>query len=124
MPVARALVEFEHPVLGEAVTAIGGHYSLTKEACLPHAGREVLYLIGYGSVDTSCCGVGGCIYALVPGYIVSYRMLRSPDKSRDISLVEPVDVESQDELAAQLKQAEGVTQVHFLTLQGGRKVLV
>lgn len=124
MPVAKALMEFVHPVLGEDITAIGGHYSLIKEARLIHAGREVLYLIGYGSVDTSCCGTGGCIYALVPGYVVSYRSQTQQENSRDVSLVEPVETESQAALAAELKQSEGVTQVHFFTAQGGRKVLV
>ncbi|MEN6473445.1 MAG: hypothetical protein ABFD81_05470 [Syntrophaceae bacterium] len=123
MPVEKALMEFVHPVLGEDITAIGGHYTLTKEDRLIHAGREVLYLIGYGSVDTSCCGVGGCIYALVPGYVVSYRSHKHPENSRDVSLIEPVEVESLAALAAELKALEGVTQVQFFTAQDGRKVL-
>jgi len=123
MPEENALREFVHPVLGEDVTAIGGRYCLTKEARLIHNGREVLYLIGYGSVDTSCCGVGGCIYALVPGYVVSYRIRRDREISRDISLVEPVEAGSYDELAARLKLLEGITQAHFITIQGDRKVL-
>ncbi len=124
MPGEHVPMEFVHPVLGEDVTAIGGHYVLTKEERLRHAGKEVLYLIGYGSVDTSCCGAGGCIYALVPGYVVSYRSRKHPESSLDISLIEPVEAEAHSELATRLKALEGVTQVHFLTGQGGRKVLM
>ncbi len=122
MPVDKALIEFVHPVLGEDVTAIGGHYTLTKEACLRHAGREMLYLIGCGSVDASCCGTGGCIYALVPGYIVSYRTHTHPESSRDVSLIEPVREDTHPELATVLKALEGVTQVQFFTSRDGRKV--
>jgi hypothetical protein len=117
-------MEFVHPVLGEDVTAIGGHYTLTKEARLIYAGREVLYLVGFGSVDTSCCGVGGCIYALVPGYIVSYRSHTQSEDARDVSLVEPVDANARAAIAAMLKASEGVTQVHFVTDRGDRKVLI
>ena len=123
MPVAKAVMEYVHPVLGEDITAIGGHYTLTKEDRLVHAGRDVLYLIGYGSVDTSCCGVGGCIYALVPGYVIAYRTHTHPENSRDVSLIEPVEVESYAAIAAKLKASQGVTQVHFFTAQDGRKVL-
>jgi hypothetical protein len=119
----QSVMDFVHPSLGEEITAIGGHYSFTKEGQIAHAGRMVLYLVGYGSIDTSCCGVGGCIYALVPGYMVSYRDSAHPQSLRPISKVAPVEEDSQASLAQALKDLEGVTQVHFFTAQGGRKVL-
>lgn len=115
-------MEFVHPTLGEEVTAIGGHYTFTKEARLTHAGREVLYLVGCGAVDTSCCGVGGCIYALVPGYVVAYHTHARHLDAAPISLVEPVTEDAFSELAALLRQAENVTQIQFLTALGDRKV--
>lgn len=116
-------MEFVHPRLGETITAIGGHYAFTKEARLTLDGREILYLVGYGAVDTSCCGMGGCIYAVVPGYVrTSHTETRSADV-RTISLVEPVEEETRKAVAAALKEKEGVMQVHFLSAQGDMPVL-
>jgi hypothetical protein len=65
--------DFVHPQLGREVTAIGGHYVFTREIRLPCDGREILYLVGYAVLDTTCCGVGGCAYVVVPGYIKKWK---------------------------------------------------
>ena len=39
--------EYIHHDLNREVTAIGGHYVLTKEVRLPFEGREALYVVGY-----------------------------------------------------------------------------
>jgi len=62
---------FVHDLSG--ATAIGGHFELESEHRLEVDGREVLYLLGMANVDTACCGVSGCRYALVPGYVVDWR---------------------------------------------------
>ncbi len=49
---------FLHPELNREITAIGGHYIWVKEGRLPFGDREVLYLVGYAVLDTTCCGVG------------------------------------------------------------------
>ena len=59
--------EYIHHELNCEVTAIGGHYVLTKEVRLPFQGQEVLYVVGYAVVDNSCCGVGGMAYAVYRG---------------------------------------------------------
>ena len=62
-----------HLPLDEEVTAIGGSYRLVKEERLSIDGREVLYIVGHGVFDTTCCGAGGCAYAIVPGYIIDWK---------------------------------------------------
>lgn len=116
-------MEFVHPVLNEIITAIGGHYSFTKEDKIKHADREILYLIGFGAVDSSCCGFGGCIYALVPGYVITLHAGLSKDRGQPISLVEPVDELTYPSVAKVLKEKEGVIQVHFLTATGDKRVV-
>lgn len=123
MPSMDQTMEFVHPRLGETVTAIGGHYAFTKEGRLALDEREILYLVGYGATDTSCCGMGGCIYAVVPGYLRAYHTGTVPETGCAISLVEPVDEGARKAVAAALKAGEGVMQVHFLTTQGDRQVL-
>ena len=53
-------VDHTHRPLDEEVTAIGGSYRLIKESRLDVGGRDVLYLVGHGEFDTTCCGAGGC----------------------------------------------------------------
>jgi hypothetical protein len=115
---------FKHPRLFEEITAIGGHYTFVKEGTVTLGGRQVLYLLGIGSVDTSCCGVGGCIYALVPGYVKE----GAPDGAfldkESISLVEEVSPSDMQEILEILRQTEGVTQAVFLTEDGNARSVV
>lgn len=106
--------EYVHQELNEAVTAIGGHYLLVKEVRLPFAGREVFYLVGHAAFDTSCCGAGGCAYALVPGTILRWKV-RQTEEGRAVSEVEPVrQREHQVALRHLIQQREMVREVRFL----------
>ncbi len=104
---------FVHPDLEAEVAAIGGRYALFKEARLPFEGREVLYLVGYGLFDTACCGLGGCGYALVPGFVVEWKSRRTAD-GQPVSLVEPVTDEAVRRRVARLiREREAVQEVRF-----------
>lgn len=105
--------EYIHQRLNQEITAIGGHYVLMKEVRLPLQGREVLYLVGYAVIDTSCCGIGGCAYALVPGFILDWRYKRNKD-GLAVSQVEPIQDEAiQKEVRWLIESNETVQQVSF-----------
>ncbi|MBI9076765.1 MAG: hypothetical protein JEZ02_15260 [Desulfatibacillum sp.] len=105
---------YAHIPLGEENQSISGYFSLEKEIRLPFEGREILYAVGTGVMDSSCCGFGGVNYAMVPGFIVSWKGEKDPE-GRDISTVEPVTApEHQKQLTQIIKKQEGVTQVNFL----------
>ncbi len=105
---------YVHRGLDEEVTAIGGHYRFTREVRLPGEGRELLYLSGYGVFDTSCCGGGGCSYALVQGFIRSWKDGTDPD-GVPVSRVEPVrDPDLQKKIRILIMEREPVGQVNFL----------
>jgi hypothetical protein len=107
------LREYVHQELNQEVVAIGGHYVLTKEVRLPFRGREVLYLAGYAVFDTTCCGVGGCAYAVVPGFIVRWKDKTTQD-GLAVSQVEPIyDEAIQREIQRLIVQKEVVQQVQF-----------
>jgi hypothetical protein len=109
-PVIRRYV---HQELNQDIAAIGGHYVLTREVRLPFHGREVLYLVGCAVVDTSCCGAGGCAYALVPGFILEWKSQTDGD-GLAVSQVEPIrDKALQREIGRLIKEAEPVHQVTF-----------
>ena len=106
--------DFPHDPLDQEIDAISGHYVLTAEHRVPYEGRELLYLVGYAVVDTSCCGVGGCGYALVPGFLVRYHA-HTDDRGRPVSRVEPIRDEAlRAEIQRFVLQREQVTQCNFL----------
>lgn len=71
--------QYVHRPIGEEVRAIGGSYTLEREIKLLHADREVLVILGHAFIDSSCCGVAGCRYALVPGYLRGWHDRESED---------------------------------------------
>jgi len=105
--------DFTHPKLNQEIQAIGGHYMFTKELRLPFNGKEILVLIGYGVYDTSCCGAGGCAYALVAGYIRNWKY-KSAEDEMPVSQVDYIsDSSAQDEIRLLLEKEENVGQVRF-----------
>lgn len=108
-----SMPEFVHPMLGEDVTSISGHYALTHERTLRYAGKEVLYFVGYAVCDTSCCGAGGWGYALVAGVLLSLRVAKDAS-GRWVSRVEPIlDEAEKKEIAQKIAKETGVSQVVF-----------
>ncbi len=113
MPSNSELQDFIHPKLGQEITAIGGHYVFNNEHRLSFDGRDVLYLVGYAVVDTSCCGVGGCAYAMVPGYVRAWKYKKN-ETNEPISLIEPVcDINDQAAIRQLIQKKEVVQQVTF-----------
>jgi hypothetical protein len=105
--------DFAHPELGREVTAIGGHYVFVKEIRLPFNSREILYLVGYAVVDSSCCGVGGCAYVFVAGFIKQWKY-RKNDKDCSVSQIEPIRNHNvQKEVRNLIQNKETVFQVDF-----------
>jgi hypothetical protein len=105
--------EYVHQELNQDVAAISGHYLLAKEVRLPFHGREILYLVGYALFDTTCCGVGGCAYALVPGFILDWKSKTNED-GLAVSQVEPVrDLVVREKVRRLIEKKEMVHQVSF-----------
>ena len=106
--------EFSHPALNKHIQAIGGKYVLTKEDILRYEEQEILYLTGVAVFDTTCCGSGGCSYAVVPGYVKKWKYKKDPENN-PVSIVEPI---SNDRIREKIKEMilkkETVYQVDFL----------
>ena len=113
MNAGNQAIDFVHPQLDETVTAIGGNYMFNKEVRLPYQDREVLYFSGVAVFDTTCCGSGGCGYAIVPGYICRYKSGKN-DEGLPVSRVEPItDRKSREEIRKLVMKREMVHQVRF-----------
>ena len=102
-----------HQELGEEVRSIAGYYTINEEGCLKYRGREVLYVVGVAAIDNSCCGVGGCSFINVPGYIISWGG-ESIDSPSLISEVEPIkDKDEQGEIKKLLAKEYPHAQINF-----------
>ncbi len=106
--------DFSHPELNVQVTAIGGSYFMLKEARLHLNGENILYLVGTAIFDTTCCGTGGCAYALVPGFIREWQYKTDTD-GRPVSRVRPVFEERiRKKIREMIFKIESVHQVDFM----------
>jgi hypothetical protein len=106
--------QYVHQELNRDITAIGGSYVLVKEARLPFGSREILYIIGHAVFDTTCCGVGGCAYALVPGFVLAWKS-KDNENGLAVSEVEPIhDTGVQEQVRRLIEGKEIVQQVSFL----------
>ncbi len=96
--------EFTHPELGEEIRSISGYYAPREEQVIPYRGREVLLVMGFACIDSSCCGSGSWSYIQVPGFLVKRHVAGQPGQP-DVSLVDTIEDKAvRDELFAQLTQ--------------------
>jgi hypothetical protein len=105
--------DYAHPKLGQEISAIGGHYVFTDERRIPYNDREILYFVGYAVLNSTCCGVGGCAYVLVPGFIQEWKYKKSRDDAF-VSQIEPIrDFQVQQEIRRLIQRKEIFHQVTF-----------
>lgn len=113
MQTTSDMQDFVHPELGREITAIGGHYVFGKEIRLSYDGREILYFAGYAVLDSTCCGVGGCAYVFVPGFIRHWKYRKNQDDCF-VSRMEPIRDEAiQKDVRKLIQRKEMVFQVTF-----------
>jgi hypothetical protein len=106
-------IEYVHEEMSQEVSTISGRYILYKEARLSFHDREILYIVGYAVIDNSCCGSGGFGFAVVPGYIISWRS-KTNDGGIHISQLEPIrDQNTRREVSQLIQNMEIVNQIQF-----------
>jgi hypothetical protein len=107
------IVDYVHQPLDHEITAIGGHYILTEEVRVPFDDREVLYLKGYAVMDTSCCGLKGCAFVHVKGFVVDWKVGANP-QGLEMTRVEAITDEGMRKRIRKLLQSKEVFhQVQF-----------
>lgn len=86
------MTTYIHPELDTRIEFISGGYILLKEGRIPHHGKEVLYYLGVGALDSSCCGRGGCAFMKVPGFVIAWKKGVGPS-GEAVSEIESVESE-------------------------------
>ena len=106
-------LEYVHQELEKEVTALAGYYTPLEEFTIEYEGRKVLCVTGVSVVESSCCGSGGCSYAIVPGYVLNWKS-RKNDAGLPVTEVEPVtDKTVRQGIAAILKEKKALGNVEF-----------
>jgi len=104
---------YTHGPLGREIEAIAGYYVIETEARVPFEGREVLVATGHMVLDNSCCGIGGCGFAIVPGYVLRWKGSKN-QSNEPVSEVEPVREDREKQALRRLiLELDGVQQVNF-----------
>ena len=100
--------------LNTQIQSIAGYYELERDERMELGGEEILYSVGFGAVDNSCCGQGGCRFAFVSGIIRKFKAYQN-EKGLWVSEVEPImESEYRKEIIRRIKDREQITQVQFL----------
>jgi len=103
-------IKYTHLEVGKDVEiGIAGYYTPQQEVRLEYNGKEVLYVIGKAVIESSCCGTGSWIYALIPGYIVNWQTSKNEDEL-PVSEVEPIsDEEAREHIRKNIQTKEPAT---------------
>jgi len=105
--------EYTHLELNKDINFISGYYTPQKELRLKYNNREVLCIVGQGMIESSCCGMGGCRYAVVPGYLVNWKN-KINEAGLPVSEVEPIsDEKARQDISKIIKAKEIVSQIDF-----------
>jgi hypothetical protein len=62
--------EYSHLELGTEVHNIAGYYVPLEEHVIPFEGKELIFLLGFACVQSSCCGVRSWNYLQEPGFLI------------------------------------------------------
>lgn len=109
----RKILEYTHLQINRDVNCIAGYYTPQKEIRLKYNDREVLYIVGQGVIESSCCGSGSCGYAIVPGYIITWQK-KTNEAGLPVSEVEPIlDKATKENISRIVREAEVVSQIEF-----------
>lgn len=109
---ACCMEPYVHKELGSEIRSISGYFSFLEEGRLRFRDRELLYAVGVGVVDNSCCGAGGCLFVDVPGYVVSWKS-GVDGEGKAISMVDPVAEGDREDIRKLLQSRYPHSQVNF-----------
>jgi hypothetical protein len=85
-----ARTEFIHPELGQEIRSFAGYYVPREEQVMPHNGKEVLLVLGYACIESSCCGCASWSYIQVPGFLVE-KHVRGGGEKPEVSEVDTIE---------------------------------
>ena len=106
-------MEYTHPQLNEDLYCPAGYYTPHKEVRLKYNDKEVLYVVGQATMDSSCCGYGSWLYVLVPGYIVGWQN-KTNEVGSPVSEVEPIsDKLTREKVRRIIREAESIPRIEF-----------
>lgn len=109
-----AITKYTHLELGkDVIFGIAGYYTPQQELILNYDGREVLYITGQVTMESSCCSIPGWVYVLIPGYIVNWKYTKN-EEGLPVSEVEPIrDNKARADIYQAIEAREGISMINF-----------
>lgn len=108
------MLSYRHKEIGKEIKTISGYFAFLEEICLNIKGRNILCAVGVAIIDNSCCGIGGCEFVEVSGYILSWKF-ELDQLGHFISKVEPIDGEEEKrEIRSILEKLYPHSQINFM----------
>ena len=105
--------EYVHLPLGEDIIALAGYYTPQQELRLPSNGKEVLCVIGMCCVESGCCGNHSGNYAIVPGYIISWKSKQNKDGCAVSEIESITDATARQEITRLIRESQPVWTIDF-----------
>jgi len=108
------VVEYIHSKLkDDIITSVSGHYTFDEEKHLYYEDKDVLYLTASAVIDSSCCGVGGCLFALVIGFVLRWH-IKKDKNNLPVSIVDTIsDPIVRNNISKAIIIETNVSQVNF-----------
>ena len=111
-----ATKEFTHFKLDEEIKSISGHMAFTEEKRLSINDMDILFYTGFSVTDSTCCGMGACVFVYVIGTVKKWHLKKTSDGNQ-ISEIETVtDEKTKKEIIDLIMNNETCTQVNFLEI--------
>jgi hypothetical protein len=109
-----ATKEFTHFRLDEEIKSISGHMAFREEKRLHLNDNDILYYTGYSVTDSTCCGMGACLFVYVTGTVKKWHYKKTSE-GNSISEIEPItDEKTRKKIIDLIMSNETCTQVNFL----------
>jgi hypothetical protein len=111
---APPTIKYTHLELGkDVIFGIAGYYTPQQEVILPYNGREVLYITGQVTMESSCCSIPGWAYVLIPGYVINWKNTNNED-GLPVSEVEPIrDHKARADITQAIEAREAISVINF-----------
>jgi hypothetical protein len=106
--------KYTHLELGkEVIFGIAGYYTPQQEVILNYNGREVLYITGQVTMESSCCSIPGWTYVLIPGYVTNWKNTKNED-GLPVSEVELIrDHKARADITQAIEAKEAISTINF-----------
>ncbi|PKN68948.1 MAG: hypothetical protein CVU54_12645 [Deltaproteobacteria bacterium HGW-Deltaproteobacteria-12] len=84
------MAEYMHAAPGKEISLLYETFRVIGEGYLPYGNLELLYIKGFATAGSACCGAAECRIIHVPGLVLSRHYRIEEISGNPVSEVEPI----------------------------------